>query len=506
MMSLQIGNTRQLARTVASLWTALAIVVAGTVTSTFAQPPAPKSPAPPAPAAPAAGGNASALDQANQEADAAYQRGDFVRCIELTTANIAKNPKDHVAYYWRASARIELGRLRRDTREIRAGIEDSREALKAANVADPNYYLPYMYGMNSLAEIERRAEHADQCVQVADKLLAKTTLKPEERANVLFQRGGANLAAGRFDAAIKDYQGALTESPEHLAAHIQLAQTFSAAKRFDEALMAYGATIKAFPNNPLTYNNRGLFLQNRGNNKDAFADFNKAIELDPKFVVAYANRGFTSLNSGEPAQAETDFSAAIKLDPNNPMVYSLRATSLLSQGKAAEAVADFQRVIQFDPNSPVAKADLAFAKLFMKDLPGSAELFQQALTAEPNLRFLTPWKLWVDTLLGKGDAAAVAKASLEKPAAERDWTDQVLIYLANKQTDQELIAAVSKTEASLKVAELCEAYYFIGERARLAGQADVANGFYKQALSTKAYQLSAFRGAQYATNAFPPPK
>ena len=43
------------------------------------------------------------------EAQSAYQRGDFQRTIDLTSSVLRANARDDVAYYLRASARVELG-------------------------------------------------------------------------------------------------------------------------------------------------------------------------------------------------------------------------------------------------------------------------------------------------------------------------------------------------------------------------------------------------------------
>ena len=107
-------------------------------------------------------------DKLKKDAEAAYQSADFAKCLELTTRVLSQNPKDHLALYLRASAHVELGVVRRDGKELRLGIEDARESLRAGGSNEINYYLPYMYGMTSLANLEGRKEHADVVVQVGN--------------------------------------------------------------------------------------------------------------------------------------------------------------------------------------------------------------------------------------------------------------------------------------------------------------------------------------------------
>src|SRR4051812_11176948 len=95
-------------------------------------------------------------EKMRNEAREAYQKGDFAKAKELTNRILAQNPKGHGALYLRASSRVELGVMKRDLKEIREGIEDSRESLKIGGGGEVNYYLPYLYGMVSLANIEEK--------------------------------------------------------------------------------------------------------------------------------------------------------------------------------------------------------------------------------------------------------------------------------------------------------------------------------------------------------------
>ncbi|MBM4074651.1 MAG: hypothetical protein FJ267_03305, partial [Planctomycetes bacterium] len=67
---------------------------------------------------------ATEADKLRGDAEAAYQQGDFAKCIQITSQLITANPKDHGAYYLRASSQVELGVVRRDGKSIRQGVED----------------------------------------------------------------------------------------------------------------------------------------------------------------------------------------------------------------------------------------------------------------------------------------------------------------------------------------------------------------------------------------------
>jgi len=470
-------------------WTTFFVALVWTPAFIFAQAETPPSPS----AAPA--------DPIKTAAEQAYQEGDFAKCIELTTQAITKDNNDHLAYYLRASSRVELGQVQRDVKQVRSGIEDARESLRAIGKLEPNYYLPYLYGMTTLAQLENRPEHAKTAVDIADTLVKKN-IPAEQKANIYYQRAVANLVRRQPQDAVKDYQAAIEAFPTHLGARIGLAESYVQANQPEKALEAYSAAVQAFPDNPLVYNNRGMFLQQRGQTKNAYADFTKAIELDPKFAVAITNRGFTSMNSGQHAAAEADFTAAMTIDADQPLPYSLRGTSRLAQGKIELALQDYLTVQKLDPQNPTTNADIGFAKLFAKDYAGAQTSFDTAMTADPNLRYLAPWRLWSGLLAGKTDAAAQVRESAAKPAEKRDWVDHLALYLTGEETEQQLLAAAKTKDANLQNAQQCEAYFFIAERKAKTSDGNGAAVAYKAALQTKAINLSAYRGAQFALQQF----
>jgi lipoprotein NlpI len=455
----------------------------------------------------------SEADKLKKDAETAYQSGDFAKCLELTTKVLSQNPKDHKALYLRASAHVELGIVRRDGKELRLGIEDARESLRAGGSGEIEYYLPYMYGMTSLANLENKREHADVVVEVGKNVLARPNLTPLQKSNVLYQRAGAYVSMKNVDAATADFEEAIKANPQHLGAHVGLAESYDVAGQSNKALAAFSAAVDAFPNNPLVFNNRGLFLQRQGQLKDAVTDFNKALQIDPKFAVAYANRGFTYQAERNLAAAETDFSQAIAQDPKHPLFYRLRGTCRLSQLNTDGAIEDYNHVIRLDPQNPVGQADLGFAKFFARDYVGAQTSFDQAVAMNASMRYLNPWRAWTLVLQGRVDALpAIMEATIKRPEADRDWIDQMVLFLNGKISEQDLVRSIDiladraaekgvdkETLAPLKNAQLCEAYYFIAERRSQAGDKANATAFYQQVLKTNLYELSAYRGAQFAT-------
>ena len=438
------------------------------------------------------------------DARAAYDKGDFASSKDNTSRILVQNPKDHEALYLRASSRVELGVMKRDFKEIRDGIEDARESLRVAGGGEVNYYLPYLFGMVSLANLEQKKEHANVAIEIAKKVLSSPTVTPQQRADILYQRAAAYMALSNLDSAIEDYQAAIKSNPEHIGSYMGLSQCFTIGGQPDKALATFNAAVEAFPKHHLVYNNRGLALQQQGKFQESIADFNKAIELDEKFAIAYANRGFSNQGLGNLTVAEADYTKALSFEPSNGLFTSLRGTCRLAMGNVAGAIEDYTQAIRLNPQNPVPHADLGFAKFFSKDYAGAYAAFDQATQIDANaMRYLNPWKLWSMVLAGKPDGIAEISAASEKAGKDADWIDQQVLFLKGDISEKQFVDFVQKTtDPKLKDAQLCEAYYFIAERRLQANDKTNAAAFYQNVISLKQNQLSAFRGAQFALQSF----
>lgn len=435
------------------------------------------------------------------QADAAYRSGRFDEAEHLLNQILQANDKDDVALYLRASTRVERGAEEGDAAIIRSGIADARAALGVK--LNPDYYLPYLYGMSRLAEIEKRPEHARGGLAVADKVLAMTSVAPQKKANVHYQRGLLNIALGDTTSAEADLRNAISADASHLAAHSALCDLKARTASPQEAEAQYDRTIAQLPNQPLIYNNRGTFLQSLGRHDDALKDFEKATQLDADYVPAWTNRGFARLMLGQFNRAEADLSRSIELDPQQPVAFGLRGTARLQQGRADTAVQDYQTAVSLDPDNPAAYYDLGFAHFFDRQYAAARDAFQQAIKNDPSIQFLDPWRYTAMVFSGQREQAVAEFGKIESlPAESRNWFNVTTLYLMGKLDENAVLAAVSKEPPQVKAAQECEAYYFFGLRAASRNQPDVAKQNFEKAVATEARHLSAFRGAMYALGKF----
>ncbi len=436
----------------------------------------------------------SELEIQKDQADKAYRERDFPKSIRVCDQVLAQAPNDHVALYLRGSSKVEMGIAIGDVESVRQGIADAREAIRHEGKGKAEYYLPYIYGMSHLAALEGKSVHAQTARTVADSVLDREDLTPEQRANLYYQRAQANMQLRDAAATEHDLAEALKLSPNHLAALMLLADSAARSKTPTEALAAYTRVVNQFPDNALTYNNRGMFLQSQQRQQEALADFNKAISLDPKFVPAYINRGFAQMEANDFTSAEASFNQVLAMDPQQVGALSLRAKCRLNSGNLSAALADFKQVATAAPQNPMAFADLGFVQFFSQDFSGALASFKSALRIDSKMKFLLPWKLACEMRLQQVDQANYQEV-LNKPEAQRDWVDNVLLFQLGKLDATQMLQAVSSTDQAAREAQLCEGYYFIGVELQRRNRNADAVAYFKHAIQKPLTKLSAYRGS-----------
>ncbi|MFN0198232.1 MAG: tetratricopeptide repeat protein [Planctomycetaceae bacterium] len=437
------------------------------------------------------------------EAEQAYSTGDFARSIQLTTGVLTQNPKDHVALYLRSSARAELGTNRNDAKLIRDAIADARESIRVSNGTIINYYLPYLYGMVNLASIESDNKHAESALEIAAQVLARTNLKPDDRANVLYQRGTINNFLKRNDAAVVDFAESVKLVSTNLGSLVGLAEAYAAVGKNAEALDIFDKTVATYPSNAVVYNNRGMFLQKQGRVQDAIIDFTRAIELDPNHISAFTNRGYALIQEGDPEAAINDLNQSLKMDAEQAWVHTLRGDALMAQGKFQEAIADYKFVSDNDPKDSIAIANMGFARFLSDDKPGALAAFAKAFELDSTARHLNTWQYWTMVVTGQQDVARQRFSdSLKRAVVQRDWVDNLIIHLMGAMSEQDLIKVAEAAPANEKDAKICEAHFFIGLKKLQSSDPSSAVDNFRLAMESKGKHMWAYRGAEFYMKKF----
>lgn len=286
----------------------------------------------------------------------------------------------------------------------------------------------------------------DACTKLID------TLRPQGRelAQALYQRGTGHAAKGEYKEAVRDYTQALKFAPDSSDALYNRGGAYSKLERWDDALADFNALLKIVPNDPNALYARAWVQAQRGEDKAAIADLDKVLEFAPDDQEALLDRGGMNIRAGRYDEAIRDFGALLKLDPK-------AAAAAYNRGRAHYAKQDFKN----------AAADFALTLKLRADNPYAALRLYLA-----------------EAHLGKGDEAVLQKG-IDKldPAI---WPRPLLELFAGTGKDPELIAGINELPAKLRKGVLCEAQYYLGERALLNGDEKAARDYFAAAAATGA--------------------
>jgi tetratricopeptide (TPR) repeat protein len=432
-----------------------------------------------------------------RKADEAYRAGKYDEVITLAGSVISRDEKSHVAWHLRGSARIEIGRNLKDKKLVRDGVSDCRQALLLQGNREPVLYLPYLYGMTTLSELENRGDHASSAVKVAGTVLARTDLKDADRAYILYQRGLALAIQGQNDRAIRDFREATKLSPSFLSAYIKLAASQIANNNLKGALEAYDAAAVQAPDSPLLINERGNVRRQLGDLDGAIADFTTCIDLDNTFWMGFVNRGICHLDQNHPDLASNDFSSAIELNPEFALAYRLRGQAAMYQGRFSEAIADYNVAIARNPDDLIAWDHRAYTRYLAGDFAAAADDFEAVRKKAPQAPRQLAWEYLSLIRAGRIDAAQALATDHLTPAAGRgDWTARVCAFLIGTITSEQLIGVAHASDTTTRTPRLCEAHWYIGQKLLADGNKSAAQAHFTQAVGTGMFSLAAYRGSQ----------
>ena len=157
--------------------------------------------------------------------------------------------------------------------------------------------------LDALIERGNALINSGQGADAAEDFTQALELAPaEDRPQLMFARGRAQMMTRRFDAAIDDFTAVIKAEPGAALAYNERGFAYSVAGRPAKALRDLNHAIELEPNNPGFYLNRGSAFFNMNRKDQAAADWEKAYALGKKSkgIVAQLKQRFGLLGRGLP--------------------------------------------------------------------------------------------------------------------------------------------------------------------------------------------------------------
>ncbi|MER6274019.1 tetratricopeptide repeat protein [Streptomyces sp900105755] len=182
------------------------------------------------------------------------------------------------------------------------------------------------------------------------QLLSNPAITPSTRTLAHTIRGREHRDTGAYEAALADYNTALTYDPDYERAVWGRGTTYWLMGRHQEALHDYNRAVELKPEDADRIADRGEVYAQLNRLDEALTDLTHAIQLDPNRAWTIASRGSVYLSVGRYGDALTDFDYIVQLDPDQAWAITCRGLVHQLMHRYDDALTDLNRAIQLDPD------------------------------------------------------------------------------------------------------------------------------------------------------------
>jgi lipoprotein NlpI len=198
---------------------------------------------------------------------------------------------------------------------------------------------------------------------------------------------------------------------------------------------------------------------------------------------------------GQKPQALSEISKVLAAMPERADALMIRAEIKARTGNYAESSQDIV-------SAQAAGADpLAVARLrgevayFTGDLANAEAAWRELTSMAPAAEryYALVWFALTEKKKGEGVEAVVRELDT---LGGSDWPRPIAEHLAGRLTESELLKSIGKEDPETSIQRYCEAYFYLGQQALIAGRASEATDYFRKTINT---DVQAFVEWQYAT-------
>ena len=227
---------------------------------------------------------------------------------------------------------------------------------------------------------------------------------------------------------------------------------------------------------------RGGAWLTKGETDRAIHDYDEAIRTRPDFAEALNNRGNAYDDNAEHERAIQDYSEAIRIKPDFAAAFSNRGNAHEELAEHDLAIQDYNQAIRINANYQNALKNRGRARFFQGDFRGAAHDFAQALSLRPTDAYTV---LWLH--LARSRADPDGQEALRRDAAPLDrnaWPWPLVAAYLGEQDTATVHAAAHRGAAHERDDMVCDANFYLGERAVISGDAADAHDLLLRAENT----------------------
>ena len=224
-----------------------------------------------------------------------------------------------------------------------------------------------------LANIEYRAGRPQEAERLADEILAAD----KTDVSTLLLKANLLTARGQLEEADKVLRVAINSDPRSARAQFALGKLNVLRRRPEEAKKA----------------------------------FTEALNVNPRAAEAQVELARLHLAEGAAEKSLEFANQAVKNNPANADAYFTQVRALIARRELDQAEPILQRLLATYPKSAAVHSQLGIVRAMRKDYAGAAQLFDKALTIDPNQLDATAGLVGLDIAAGRKEVARTRTAA-----------------------------------------------------------------------------------------------
>jgi lipoprotein NlpI len=289
----------------------------------------------------------------------------------------------------------------------------------------------------------------------------------------------------------------MAESGDRWQMHVFYGTRAEARGHYGDAINSYSAAIKAGGHHGEPYLLRARAFYVLGEYDDAIDDLDHAIALDPEKKIAFFMRANAHYAKHEYPRAIEDYTAFIQSAPQKYLGDALdyRGRSYYALGECTKASAELSSAVQRRTDNPWTRFRHGLARYCLGDYAAAASDFRAALAAPAPQNYYAAIWLYLAEARTDDQPREHLAANAESLKLE-SWPGPIIAMFLNRLTPKELLDLEVGDDAKSKKQALCEKLFFIGQHYALAGQADLAERYFKETVDTGVLGYIEYQAAQ----------
>jgi tetratricopeptide (TPR) repeat protein len=276
----------------------------------------------------------------------------------------------------------------------------------------------------------------------------------------LFNQAVVLQDEGKLDAAINEYESALSIRSNFAAAHFNLGIIFRAKNKLDAAIDSYESAIEIEPNlakahlnlgilrqekgeldvalehyeiaryidgeNPLTYVLTGAVLHMKNHLDEAIESYKAALKIKPEYAEVYFQMGQIHDDKADLDAAILCYKNALQFNPDYSHAYLNLGVGLQMKGYNAEAIKNYKEALVINPNLVACYSNIGHALLSTGEVEAAKDSYKKALHIQPEYAEAY-WNL-------TGTASSICEAT--------GWLEECLASDSHHQNAQLMLSAL----------------------------------------------------------------